>query len=375
MTAQFTNETLSFKANDAARYGLEEAVLLSILHDAIRYRAINGRDANLWAKIESSRFALLTPFWQLTDVQRLIQNLVNQQAIVVGSPPVTESEALIFRLNTVASSVETAAQQPTATQPQPVASQPSGPFVKSSAMSPNWTPSEDDLRTLTQYGISREFALQQLPEFVNYWREKGTAHSTWGSKFAAQVRRKWRDHQQNAAQAAKNQPIDPNWKPGEEAVEILTKQNQIPLAFLSDCVPEFKLYWRERGDSSSTWDSKFLSHVKRQWDVYRNRITNDPTPRPIPPNWQPSGDVFDMFKLANIDEAFARQLVAEFVLYWHDSKQVHASWNTKFLQHVKHRWAQRLNVGASNQLGESNGTRSTRDISLGEIVSDRGWAE
>jgi len=367
--------TLFLHASDASLYGVEEAVFLTVLKDAIRFRSITGRDQNLWGKIEAERFNTLLPFWKLDDIQRLSQSLVNQGAIVVGSPPITEAEAMIFRLshsNSSAAAVSIAQHRNTATERNV---SPSGPFMKASAMSPAWRPSEDDMRTLTQYGIPREFAFEQLGEFVNYWREKGTAHATWGSKFSAQVRRKWRDHQQRVAEDAKNQPIDPNWKPGEEVVEILTKQNQIPLPFLSDCVPEFKLYWRERGDASATWDSKFLNHVKRQWDIYRNKITNDPTPRAIPQNWQPSADVFDMFKLANIDEPFARALVAEFVLYWHDSKQIHASWNTKFLQHVKHRWAQRLNVHSDNQLGATHGARSTRDISIGEIVSDRGWAE
>ena len=38
------------------------------------------------------------------------------------------------------------------------------------------------------------------------------------------------------------------------------------------------LYWKERGDKSNTWDSKFVQHVKRQWNFYTGltEINNEP---------------------------------------------------------------------------------------------------
>ena len=49
--------------------------------------------------------------------------------------------------------------------------------------------------------------------------------------------------------------------------------------FIEDAIPEFVLYWKERGDKSNTWDSKFVQHVKRQWNFYTGltEINNEQT--------------------------------------------------------------------------------------------------
>jgi hypothetical protein len=45
-------------------------------------------------------------------------------------------------------------------------------------------------------------------------------------------------------------------------MDILVNQGGINPNFIEDAVPEFILYWRDRGDVSSTWDSKFIQHVR-----------------------------------------------------------------------------------------------------------------
>ena len=42
------------------------------------------------------------------------------------------------------------------------------------------------------------------------------------------------------------------------------------------------------------------------------------------------------------DNRKAGELIAEFVLYWRDSNQVHNSWNSRFLQYVKQQWGKGL---------------------------------
>ena len=54
--------------------------------------------------------------------------------------------------------------------------------------------------------------------------------------------------------------------------------------------------------------------------------------------------------------------------------QLHKSWNTKFLQHVKYNWAKR---NALETHGGQQGTRATgrtRDRSLSDDLNDRSWA-
>jgi len=95
--------------------------------------------------------------------------------------------------------------------------------------------------------------------------------------------------------------------------------------------------------------------------------------------------VFDVLRLANIDMEFAKRQVAEFLLFWRESNQVYASWNTKFLQHVKFHWAKQHSLTlapTTSQQGNhhagqqpTHSTSSTRDRSLVEDLTDRSWAQ
>ena len=60
-------------------------------------------------------------------------------------------------------------------------------------------------------------------------------------------------------------PISPNWQPSPQALDILSRQG-IPNTFAKECIPEFRLYWAERGDARPGWDASFVSSVKRSWD-------------------------------------------------------------------------------------------------------------
>ncbi|MGI9293419.1 MAG: DnaT-like ssDNA-binding domain-containing protein, partial [Pseudomonadales bacterium] len=97
-----------------------------------------------------------------------------------------------------------------------------------------------------------------------------------------------------------------------------------------------------------------------------------------PNSWQPSKDVYDILRMANIDCEFADGLVKEFILFWRDTKQLHASWNTKFLQHVKFHWAKQHQLSTAHhesKAQQSNpGSRRTKDRSLADDLSDRSWA-
>src|SRR5690606_4666807 len=122
--------------------------------------------------------------------------------------------------------------------------------------------------------------------------------------------------------------------------------------------------------------------VKRQWHRFKSALENDTEPRRIPENWRPSREDYDVLKLAEIDLKFAEQQLPEFILFWRDSNQVYASWNTKFLQHVKYHWAKQhalVTVNSSQGLSDArqqliNPTTRTRDASLTQQLNDRSWA-
>ncbi|MEH6607268.1 MAG: DnaT-like ssDNA-binding domain-containing protein, partial [Pseudomonadales bacterium] len=182
--------------------------------------------------------------------------------------------------------------------------------------------------------------------------------------------------QQSGFQATEVQAhqLPSDWQPSEDAMEILTRSG-IHANFIADTIPEFVLYWRERGQSTKSWNAKFIGHIRRQWGRYTSSLEHNTEPHRIAVDWKPSEDAYDILKMATIERDFATQQVAEFVLFWRDSNQLHNSWNSKFLQHVKHQWAKRHQYGLSDDGKHQSkaGASSTRSRSITEDLTDTDW--
>ena len=388
----------------AATVGLEESILLSTLSDFASSNEGRHNNGYAWHQVSVSQLLASLPFWDARELQRISTNLREKGIIIIASAPILQSEEFKFAFNERANATaQSTATQPATVQPAPTAqptavnsqhaqrtssraipvysqasnlAQPSpGGFLSKNFIAPNWQPDQDTLAQLAQHNINAEFAYQHVPEFVTYWRERGEAHHSWGAKFISHCIREWRKFESIQHQKQSEVAMNNTWRPSTDAIEIMTQQAEIPLAFIEDAIPEFILYWQERGDKLKTWNSKFIQHVRLQWKKYHSAVESQSDPKPIAANWQPSEDVFDVLRLANIDLAFAQSLIPEFVLYWRDSRQVHTSWNTRYLQHVKRQWANRHALSTNQQAqGANQPNRSTREISLEEQLNDRSWA-
>jgi hypothetical protein len=135
-----------------------------------------------------------------------------------------------------------------------------------------WQPSEDLLQLLAlNHNIPRAFALEQLEDFVFYWRERGETSHAWENKFRQHVLSCWRRQQQDAAEAFRRPPapLDGNWRPNADAMEILLRAG-VARDFIDDSIPEFVLYWRERGSTPETLNTRFVQHIRRQWARYQS---------------------------------------------------------------------------------------------------------
>jgi len=378
----------------AATIGLEEACMLSILGDMAAYLPLTPANGRQWLDVDASWVNRLMPFWTDQDIQRISRNLKDKGIILLVSAPYTESQRLTLAFD---EAIPAAAPIQVAAPSAALA-----PAINSGAtlISPHWQPDQELLRQIAQYNIPADFVRQQVPEFVTYWRERGETNHSWGAKFLKDLLHKWRNYETQIARQKREEserqvrerdteflnrdletPMHSQWRPSRDALEVLVKHAGISLAFVEDSIPEFVVYWQERGDVGRTWNSKFIQHVKRQWLRYHSALEHDTEPKRIPDNWQPGKDVYDVLKLANIDLKFAQQQVAEFVLYWRDSNQLMASWNTKFLQHVKFHWAKQhaLTTVNSQQVNQHAGQQPhpagrTRDSSLAEQLNDRSWA-
>ena len=355
----------------AATLGLEEATLLSLLNDALNFYPCQLSNGYHWCHLQRDQVQRLMPFWSDHDIARIAKSLRDKGVLLISTAPFHESQSLRFAINERSQPASLGhSHSPLMRNPTPGA-QP---------IAANWQPGEEVYTQLAQHSIPNQFARAQIPEFVTYWRDQGQAAHSWNAKFIQQVIRKWREQETDFSRREQELPMTGGWRPSPDAVDVLVRHAAINQCFVEDAVAEFVLYWRERGEPSRTWNSKFIQHVRKQWARYQSTLQYDTEPRPIAPGWTPSPDVYEVLALANIDLQFAKQQLKEFVIYWRDTHQLHSSWNTKFLQHVKYQWAKRLNGSLAAQgnghARQQNPAQSgrTRDRSVSEQLSDRSWA-
>ena len=220
-----------------------------------------------------------------------------------------------------------------------------------SFMEKNWEPDAALIDQASEYGISKSFVLSQLDDFIHLHREKSDTSYSWGVKFLRFVIKKWRSQEISDIKQLKRKPIDQSWQPDEEAIEILTKAG-INKEFIKNEIPEFILYWSEKGDVSDTWNSKFIGQVRRQWAKTQHLIDNSELPEPIARDWKPNQDFYEVLALTEIDKTFADSVLNEFILYWKETGQAHNSWNSKFFQHVKYQWQRQQGFNQSQPLND-----------------------
>jgi hypothetical protein len=363
---------LVFSPGLAATIGLEEAILLQHLQALFEHCDGEVRANRAWLQVERAFLLRTLPFWEPLDLHRITRSLVDKGVLLMESPPLHSAEVLVFAINEPAP-----ARRPLPPAPPPA------PARRSPALLPvHWSPSEDLLQLLAlNHKIPRQFALDQLEDFIFYWRERGETSHAWENKFRQHVTSNWRRHQQSQAEAFRvpeKTRLDNDWRPSLDAMEIMERSG-IDRDFIEEAIPEFILYWRERGAAPRELNSRFIQHIRIQWAKYTSSLEHSTEPKRISDDWQPSEDVFDILRMSHIDTGYALSLLPEFIVYWKDSNQAHTSWNSKFLQHVKYHWAKSHKIEqAGHHHGGQQGshpTGRTRDRSLQDDLTDTSWAD
>ena len=364
--------------------------MLQVLAELINGKEICQRDSSPsldWASLSDSDFQTAFPFWATVDIRRVQNSLQNLGLIAIE--PIAESRSSFYAIdepgqepadNYSASIQPTPTRQPEA--PRAAASIPTPAIPSSGSASlipPNWQPSQDWIKKCQQHNVPEEFANALIPEFVSYWRDRGQARFSWGNAFYKHVLKEWRNEQTRKGAFELATEMSATWRPSEDAIGIL-EISGINSSFIEDAIPEFVLYWRERGMVNGAWNTKFIEHIRRQWAKFSASFGYDDTPKAIPANWQPSNDCFEILALAEIDEEYARGKIPEFVMYWKDSQQVKSSWNTVFLQFIKQDWARQLKQTESADLGYAEnqslvGSSQQRVKERFQRIADRSWAE
>jgi hypothetical protein len=337
----------------AATIGLQEAVFLHVISELLLQHSPVYRQQRRWSEISQSTLINALPFWDPAEIKR-VQRSIQDLGLLLVEPVQGNDQSHLYAINQddcsaqakIAEPEKPARTQAYSSGAAAYAVQPrSNPYQNTSGTAsyipPGWQPDATLYQQCQQRNIPRPFVEQEVQSFVMYWRERQKTQYSWHQTFLNWIVTKW--EKQRSFQGAREleTEMSANWLPSEEAVCILEHAG-VNRDFIEDAIPEFVLYWRERGIVTSTWSTKFIAHVRRQWERYSHTVENDTTPRPIPPNFQPNAACFDVLAMANIDPEFAQAQVKEFILYWQDRNDIYPSWNTKFLQHVKYQWAQQM---------------------------------
>jgi len=366
----------------AATIGLEEAVMLHVFAELLAHRESIFKDGLHWLELDQDALRKAMPFWAWIDIKRVQKNLQDLGLIVVD-PNTVSADRYRYAINqTEERPRESHGTQSASTSAEPKAANGVERFTTNSQgasyIPSNWQPADDCVRQCRQQSIPEDFIREQISGFVMYWRERRQSRFSWGNAFYKHVLREWRQEQTRRGSSQLDTTMSAQWRPSADAVGILHNAG-VNEAFIEDCVPEFVLYWRERGVIDGAWNSKFIDHIRRQWSKYSASLEHDGLPRPITEGWQPSSACFDILRLAEIDEAYALEKVKEFVMYWRDTRQPHASWNTRFLQYIKFNWAKRLE-GLQDVTGNAKNKSITGRSGQGieasfQRFTDRSWAE
>tara|TARA_R110001592_G_scaffold112297_4_gene310389 strand:+ start:25888 stop:27066 length:1179 start_codon:yes stop_codon:yes gene_type:complete len=390
MSAALVERPLLVSPSLAATLGLEAALLYQLLAEWLPL--LTGRDSQgqHWFLIDKDQLVKQLPFWDLDKIEDVLRTLHDQGLIIIGAALMSNAQNIRLALprhqqaEQTASSSRASEAAPASTQQhqiakplteKPTSAPPSHPVPGNSIIPAEWLPDRAGLDYLTRFNqVDPAFITAVLPEFIAHYRETGETRSSWNSAFSQYVSRRWKKRQYAKIEESRTQPIDGSWKPSPDALEIL-ERDHVSRHFIEDAIPEFILYWRERGTPDSNWNSRFIQHIRLQWARYTNTVSNENEIAPIKSDWQPNDAVFDIFHMARIDPEFAKAQVAEFILFWQDSGTAHRSWNTKFLQHVKYRWAHSHQLGQSNARQQQATGANQPATGFIEKHTDRSWAD
>ncbi len=303
-----SDSRISFSKEVASTIGLSEAVLLEVLRES----GLEGRNLN--------ELQNLLSFWTEKELMEHLKSLLNKGLVLENKTQTLSSFSV--------KEIQTGGR-------------------RESTIENSWQPEKELLDQILEYGIPEEFTYSQVEDFKHLNQEKEEKNKSWGIKFLRFVIKQWRQKEAKDNQKKKRKPIGTNWKPEDEAREILVRSG-VDNDFINKEIPEFVLYWSEKKEESDIWNSKFIAHIRRQWGRRRTVNEKDDLPFKIDSKWLPNEDFYDVLTLTDIPKEFADSTVSEFILYWKETGQSHNSWNSKFLQHVKFQW-QKHNQNLNSQ--------------------------
>ena len=233
-----TDPKISFSKEIAFTIGLEEAVLVEFLKNS-------KTDIN---PITLEQITNELNFWNRERIIELLESLIK---IGLVSKAI-HKDSISFTYNNLKQKTESNKEN-------------------------KWIPDKEVLDQINEYGIPEDFANLQIDDFKKLNEERHQTGNNWGIKFLRFVIKKWRFKQAEDSKKKKIRPISKDWFPDKDAKDILIRSG-INEEFIDKEIPEFILYWGERKEESDIWNSKFISHIRRQWGRFKDIKENDNLP-------------------------------------------------------------------------------------------------
>ena len=219
--------TLSFSKEVAETLGLESAIILELYKTNKIFNSRSIEDLIESVKIEA-------PFLSNAAIEESLQKLIKYKFININ--PNSSSSNYSIRLPTKSN-------------------------FERIKIDNNWQPSKEAIEVLNMSDVSNEFFERKLIEFRLYWIERGQDRNNWNSTYIDYIRREW------AKEKSSNKglpfTINNEWVPSNDVFDIL-ELSEISKDSASKYLREFILYWEENGSAFTTWNSKFIEHVKRR---------------------------------------------------------------------------------------------------------------
>ena len=308
----------TFSAQLAATIGLEEAVLLQGLSHQLA-----GEGGQI-ATISVSTLATEFPFWDELKLNQLLQRLVDLG--IISATPTSDpnvwstrlqphvdapqkeslqawrpSEHVIDLLNLnhgltrdyILSKLKTFdhARDPKAndsrfrqhvlsewrhSQKRPTFDAPAFDIKEPPKFDNQWHPSADAQEILARADIPVSFYDSIRPEFILYWKERGGAPKDVNSKFIQFVRQRWVRHENSIQHSTLPERLSPQWKPNAAVYETLSLTG-ISQEYADSVLNEFVVYWVDSNEVHTSWNAKFLQHVKYQWQRHQEQTSGRST--------------------------------------------------------------------------------------------------
>ena len=166
-----------------------------------------------------------------------------------------------------------------------------------------------------------------------------------------------------------------DWQPSEHVFDKLSFARGITRQFAMEQLDGFVLYHDQTTDRQQAFDSKFHSHVIRNWEMSKTEA------RPLAKSWKPDELTVRRLRQGGISEDFIDERAIEFVIYWLENGKSDTGWNAKFYDAVMRAWnravgeSQAATAGAlSVRQSVAQATPQTMNRTI-ERITDRSWAE